>query len=139
MVWRMRLSQSGKRPHGRSHSRELIHVPILIVHVSAREAMEQIALAKARGLKVYGETCPQYLFLTADDLDRPGFEGAKYMRSPPPRDQANQDVIWRGLETGVFEVFSIGSRRLPLRLSGRKDEAWPQRAVQKGGKWRPRT
>src|SRR5437660_6653929 len=85
---------------------ELVDVPILIVHVSAREAMEQIRLAQARGLKIFGETCPQYLFLTADDLDRPGFEGAKYMCSPPPRDQANQDIIWRGLETGVFEVFS---------------------------------
>jgi len=85
---------------------ELVDVPILIVHVSAREAMEEIRSAKARGLKVYGETCPQYLFLTADDLDRSGFEGAKYMCSPPPRDKANQEIIWRGLETGVFEVFS---------------------------------
>jgi len=85
---------------------ELVDVPILIVHVSAREAMEQIRLAKARGLKVYGETCPQYLFLTADDLDRPGFEGAKYMCSPPPRDKANQEVIWQGLVTDVFDVFS---------------------------------
>src|ERR1700756_1981085 len=85
---------------------ELVDVPILIVHVSAREAMEQIRLAKSRGLKVYGETCPQYLFLTADDLDRPGFEGAKYMCSPPPRDKANQEVIWQGLVTGVFDVFS---------------------------------
>ena len=85
---------------------ELVDVPILIVHVSAREAMEQIRLAKAGGLKVYGETCPQYLFLTADDLDRPGFEGAKYMCSPPPRDKANQEVIWQGLVSGVFDVFS---------------------------------
>jgi dihydropyrimidinase len=85
---------------------ELVDVPILIVHVSSREAMEQIRSAQARGLKVYGETCPQYLFLTEDDLDRPGFEGAKYMCSPPPRDKANQEVIWRGIETGVFEVFS---------------------------------
>jgi dihydropyrimidinase len=85
---------------------ELVDVPILIVHVSSREAMEQIRAAQGRGLKVYGETCPQYLFLTQDDLDRPGFEGAKYMCSPPPRDKANQELIWRGLETGVFEVFS---------------------------------
>ena len=85
---------------------ELVDVPILIVHVSAREAMEQIRLAKARGLKVYGETCPQYLFLTTEDLDQPGFEGAKYMCSPPPRDKANQERIWQGLETGVFDVFS---------------------------------
>jgi dihydropyrimidinase len=85
---------------------ELVDVPLLIVHVSSREAMEQISMAKCRGLKVYGETCPQYLFLTEDDLDRPGFEGAKFMCSPPPRDKANQEFIWRGLETGIFDVFS---------------------------------
>src|SRR5262245_29030035 len=81
-------------------------LPIRIGHGCAREAMEQMRLAKARALKVYGETCPPYLFLTADDLDQPGFEGAKYMCSPPPRDKANQDVIWQGLTTGVFDVFS---------------------------------
>ena len=86
---------------------ELVDVPILIVHVSvARGDGADPIRRKARGLKVYGETCPQYLFLTADDLDRPGFEGAKYMCSPPPRDKANQEVIWRGLATGVFDVFS---------------------------------
>ena len=85
---------------------ELVDVPILIVHVSAAEAIEQIRSAQARGLKIYGETCPQYLFLTEDDLDRPGFEGAKFMCSPPPRDAANQGEVWRGLSTGVFQVFS---------------------------------
>jgi dihydropyrimidinase len=85
---------------------ELVDVPILIVHVSAAEAIEQIRSAQGRGLKIYGETCPQYLFLTEDDLDRPGFEGAKYMCSPPPRDKANQEDVWRGIATGVFQVFS---------------------------------
>ncbi|HKO06785.1 MAG TPA: dihydropyrimidinase [Alphaproteobacteria bacterium] len=85
---------------------ELVDVPILIVHVSAAEAIEQIRSAQGRGLKIYGETCPQYLFLTEDDLDRPGFEGAKYMCSPPPRDKANQEEVWRGITTGVFQVFS---------------------------------
>jgi dihydropyrimidinase len=85
---------------------ELIDVPMLIVHVSAGEAMNEIRAAQARGLKIYGETCPQYLFLTEDDLDCDGFEGAKYMCSPPPRDKANQEVIWRGLANGTFEVVS---------------------------------
>lgn len=85
---------------------EIVDVPLLIVHVSGREAIEQIRLAQQRGLKIYGETCPQYLFLTADDLDRDGFEGAKYMCSPPPRDKENQEDVWRGLETGVFELYS---------------------------------
>lgn len=85
---------------------EIVDVPLLIVHVSGREAIEQIRLAQARGLKVYGETCPQYLFLTADDLDRPGFEGAKYVCSPPPRDAANQEFVWNGIAGGVLGVFS---------------------------------
>ena len=85
---------------------EIVDLPILIVHVSARAAMEEIRAAKARGLRLYAETCPQYLFLTAADLDREGFEGAKYVCSPPPRDAANQEYVWRGLEGGVFDVFS---------------------------------
>ena len=95
---------------------EIVGLPILIVHVSAKEAIDEIAKAQARGLTVYGETCPQYLFLTADDLCRPGFEGAKFMCSPPPRDAANQQQVWRALETGVLEVFS--SDHAPYRYTG---------------------
>ena len=65
---------------------QLLDVPILIVHVSAAEAIEVIRDAQTKGLKIYGETCPQYLFLTADDIDKPGVEGAKFCCSPPPRD-----------------------------------------------------
>ena len=85
---------------------ELVGVPVLVVHVSGAEAIEQIKWAQGRGLKVFAETCPQYLFLTADDLDRPGLEGAKHMCSPPPRDAANQEIVWQALTQGVFEVFS---------------------------------
>jgi len=85
---------------------ELMDVPLLIVHVSAEEAMERIRWAQDRGLRVYGETCPQYLFLTADDLDKPGAEGAMFCCSPPPRDKAGQQAIWRGLVNGTFQVFS---------------------------------
>ena len=94
---------------------ELVDVPILIVHVSSGEAIGQIRWAQGRGLKIYGETCPQYLFLTEDDLDRPGFEGAKYMCSPPPRDKANQESVWRGLCNGAFQVFS--SDHAPYRYN----------------------
>ncbi len=66
----------------------------------------EIVWARSRGLKVYADTCPQYLFLTADDLDRPGLEGAKHMCSPPPRDAANQKIVWQALCDGVFDVFS---------------------------------
>src|SRR6266550_3863536 len=61
---------------------QLLDVPILLVHVSAGEAIEVIRNAQTRGLKIYGETCPQYLFLTADDLAQPGVEGAKFCCSP---------------------------------------------------------
>ncbi|MFN5512328.1 MAG: dihydropyrimidinase [Burkholderiales bacterium] len=95
---------------------ELADVPVLIVHVSGREAVEQIRAAQGLGLKVYGETCPQYLFLTADNLDLEGFEGAKCICSPPPRDKANQEVIWRGLENGTFQVLS--SDHAPFAYAG---------------------
>ncbi len=95
---------------------ELADVPILVVHVSSREAVDQIRMAQGLGLKVYGETCPQYLFLTADDLDAEGFEGAKCICSPPPRDRANQEVIWRALENGTFQVLS--SDHAPFAYGG---------------------
>lgn len=85
---------------------ELIDVPVMIVHVSNREAMEEIRRAQQRGLKVMGETCPQYLVLTADDLQGLNMEGAKYVCSPPPRDRASQEACWEGLQQGVFSVFS---------------------------------
>ena len=105
-----------------SHA-ELIDVPIMIVHVSGREAMEQIEWARRRGLKIHAETCPQYLVLTADDLKGLNMDmsGAKYVCSPPPRDKASQEAIWRGLESGVFETFS--SDHCPFRF---EDEAGKQ-------------
>jgi len=101
-----------------SHA-ELVDVPIMIVHVSGREAMEQIRWAQERGLKVYAETCPQYITLTAEDMkgaDGDGAEdmtGAKYVCSPPPRDEASQAAIWEGLRSGLFSTFS--SDHCPFR------------------------
>ena len=92
---------------------ELVDVPIMIVHVSNREAMEEIRRAQTKGLKVHGETCPQYLVLTAKDLEGLNMEGAKYVCSPPPRDEASQEACWEGLRTGVFSVFS--SDHCPFR------------------------
>src|SRR3954469_167205 len=92
---------------------ELAEVPVLIVHVSGAEAVEQIRRARGRGLNVYAETCPQYLFLTADDLDAPGFAGAKCVCSPPPRDRASQAAVWGGLRDGTLQVFS--SDHAPFR------------------------
>ena len=84
---------------------ELLDVPILIVHVSAPEAIDVIRNAQTQGLKIYGETCPQYLFLTADDISM-DLEGTKFCCSPPPRDHAAQEAVWRGLQNGTFQVLS---------------------------------
>lgn len=90
-----------------SHA-ELLDVPLMIVHVSGREAMEQIRWARQRGLKVYAETCPQYITLTEDDMKGLNMDmsGAKYVCSPPPRDTDSQKAIWEGLQQGVFQTFS---------------------------------
>jgi dihydropyrimidinase len=85
---------------------ELIDVPVMIVHVSNREAMEEIRRAQQRGLKVFGETCPQYLVLTEKDMEGLNMEGAKYVCSPPPRDVPSQSACWEGLQQGTFSVFS---------------------------------
>lgn len=93
---------------------EIVGVPLLVVHVSGGEAMEQIAAARHKGLQIFAETCPQYLFLTADDLNLDGFEGAKHICSPPPRDAASQQSVWRGLQDATFQVFS--SDHAPFRF-----------------------
>jgi dihydropyrimidinase len=103
---------------------ELIDVPIMIVHVSNGEAMEQIRWAQARGLKVFGETCPQYLVLTEKDMEGLNMEGAKYVCSPPPRDEASQKACWLGLETGVFQVFS--SDHCPFRYDDPQGKLLPK-------------
>ncbi|MEM6617607.1 MAG: dihydropyrimidinase, partial [Pseudomonadota bacterium] len=97
-----------------SHA-ELVDVPIMIVHVSGREAMEQIRWAQSRGLKVYGETCTQYITLTEDDMKGLNMDmsGAKYVCSPPPRDKESQAAIWEGIRQGVFQTFS--SDHCPFR------------------------
>jgi len=100
---------------------QLVDVPILIVHVSGKDAVEQIRWARGLGLNIFAETCPQYLFLTAEDLgmeaDGQGsYLGARCVCSPPPRDKSNQDVIWNGLSDGTFTIFS--SDHAPFRYDG---------------------
>jgi dihydropyrimidinase len=95
---------------------EIACVPLTIVHVSNGAALEEITRARRRGTKVFAETCPQYITLSADDLDRAGFEGAKYVCSPPPRDSDEQAAIWAGLEQGDFDLFS--SDHCPFRFAG---------------------
>ncbi|KAI0167056.1 hypothetical protein GGR52DRAFT_556737 [Hypoxylon sp. FL1284] len=90
------------------------NTPILLVHVSDPEAALRIRQAQTAGQPVFAETCPQYLFLTRDDLDKPGFEGAKFLCSPPPRNREDQVAIWRGLKNGTFTVLS--SDHCPFRF-----------------------
>ena len=85
---------------------ELVDTPIQVFHVSCPEAAEEIARAQRRGVKVWGETCPQYLTLTAENLDRPGFEGAKFMCSPAPRDAAAQAGLWDAIASRTLTVVS---------------------------------
>jgi dihydropyrimidinase len=92
---------------------EVVDVPIVIVHVSNGAAIDEIARARARGINITAETCPQYLVLEADDLTRDNWEGAKFVCSPPPRDTQEQQNCWRGIQTGLFDLFS--SDHCPFR------------------------
>jgi dihydropyrimidinase len=114
---------------------ELLDTPIMIVHVSGREAMEQIRWAQQRGLKVYGETCTQYVSLTADDLKGLNMDesGGKYVCSPPPRDHASWEAIWEGIRTGVFQTFS--SDHCPFYYEGAEGKLNPK--ARTSFKWVP--
>ena len=103
---------------------EVVDVPVVIVHVSNGAAMEEIQRARARGLKVLAETCPQYLVLTAKDLEGLNMEGAKYVCSPPPRDKASQDACWSGIENGMFDFYS--SDHCPFRYNDEKGKLVPK-------------
>lgn len=85
---------------------ELVDVPLMIVHVSNSRVMERVRWAQEKGLRVYAETCPQYLVLTAADMDRPGREGAKFCCSPPLRDEEDGRALWSGVEQNLFDVVS---------------------------------
>jgi dihydropyrimidinase len=93
---------------------EIADVPIVIVHVSGGAPADEIRRARAAGLNVRAETCPQYLFLTAADLDLPDMLGAQAMCSPPPRDSDSQQAIWQGIEDGLFDIFN--SDHAPYRF-----------------------
>jgi dihydropyrimidinase len=80
--------------------------PLYIVHLSAAEALAAVAQARDEGQNVFAETCPQYLYLSIEDLAKPGFEGAKYVASPPLRDKRHQADLWRGLRTNDLSVVS---------------------------------
>jgi len=86
----------------------------LIVHVSCREALDEIRAARVRGVSILAETCPQYLALTVDELSRPGFEAAKFLCSPPLRERSDLAALWDGLADGSVDV--VSSDHAPYRL-----------------------
>ncbi|WP_339182876.1 dihydropyrimidinase [Oceanobacillus sp. FSL W7-1293] len=92
---------------------------LYVVHVTCKEAVEQIAEARSKGFSVFGETCPQYLVLDQTYLEKPDFEGAKYVWSPPLRDKSNQEVLWNALKSG--ELQTIGSDHCAFDFDGQKD------------------
>jgi len=84
----------------------LVDQPIMIFHVSTAEGAAVIRKARGEGLKVFAETCPQYLFMTKTDLDKPGLEGGKWMFSPPAREASDQEALWQALALGDLQVIS---------------------------------
>jgi dihydropyrimidinase len=97
---------------------EMAGAPVYVVHVSTAEGAEEIASARARGVGAFGETCPQYLLLSDDLYDAPGFEGAKYVMSPPLRDRRAHERLWRALADGELQV--VATDHCPFRMSDQK-------------------
>jgi len=85
---------------------EMAGAPIYIVHLSCNDALEKVQEARDRGLPVYAETCPQYLYLSIENFDAPGFEGAKYVFTPPLREKWHQEKLWNGLKRDHLQVVS---------------------------------
>jgi dihydropyrimidinase len=85
---------------------EMAGSPVYIVHLSCNEALEKVREARDRGLPVFAETCPQYLYLSLDNMDVPGFEAAKYVYTPPPREKWHQEKLWDGLVRDNLQVVS---------------------------------
>jgi dihydropyrimidinase len=98
---------------------ELARVPIYIVHLSSADALEKVRQARDMGVPAYAETCPQYLFLSSDNYEEPGFDAAKYVMSPPLREKWHQDVLWRGLAKNDLQV--ISTDHCPFCMSEQKE------------------
>jgi dihydropyrimidinase len=97
---------------------EAAGVPVYIVHLSARDALDEVRRARDRGSKVYAETCPQYLFLSLADMGN-GFEGAKFTCSPPLRTADHQDELWTGLVKDDLQL--VATDHCPFDFHGQKE------------------
>ena len=85
---------------------EMAGAPVYIVHLTCNDALEKVREARDRGLPAYAETCPQYLFLSLENMDAPGFEGAKYVFTPPLREKWHQEKLWQGLAKDTLQMVS---------------------------------
>jgi dihydropyrimidinase len=112
-------AMEGEAVHRAFKLAELAGVPAYIVHLTSRDALNAVREARDRGVPAYAETCPQYLYLSLDDLRRPGFEGAKYVCSPPLRPADHQEELWKGLVAGDLQV--VSTDHAPFNYSGQKD------------------
>ena len=98
---------------------EVADVPLYIVHLSCSDALEEVKRARARGVDVSAETCPQYLFLDQSIYERPNFEGAKWVMTPALREKWNQDVLWSGLKQG--HLCNVATDHCPFCFVGQKE------------------
>ncbi|MFZ3214499.1 MAG: dihydropyrimidinase [Candidatus Acidiferrales bacterium] len=98
---------------------EMAGTPVYIVHLSCNEALEKVREARDRGLRVYAETCPQYLYLSLENMNAPGFEGAKYVFTPPLREKWHQEKLWQGLAQDDLQV--VSTDHCPFCMKEQKD------------------
>ena len=96
----------------------LVDQPVVVFHVSTAGSLAAIRAAQTQGQKVFAETCPQYLLFDAEDLDKPGLEGARWMFSPPARDAEDRAAIWQGLRNGTFQI--VSSDHAPYRFDAQR-------------------
>ena len=96
--------------------------PVMAFHISTAEGAAVVRAARGRGVKMYAETCPQYLFLTEADMDKPGVEGGKWMCSPPLRLAADQEALWGAIAAGDIEI--VSSDHAPYSLDARGKARW---------------
>jgi dihydropyrimidinase len=93
--------------------------PLYVVHMTAGDALEALKAGRAKGFKVFGETCPQYLMFSVEKYAEPGFEGAKYVMSPPLREKGDAEALWKGLAGGDLQA--VGTDHCPFNFVGQKD------------------
>jgi dihydropyrimidinase len=112
-------AMEGEAVHRVFKMAELAGAPAYIVHLSSRDALDALQEARDRGVAAFAETCPQYLYLSIDVLARPGFEGAKFVCSPPLRSKDHQDELWKGLAQGDLQI--VATDHAPFNFKGQKD------------------